>query len=70
MTVLFILKISFASEVLPRSVYRCLVGKENMMSLETLRCEVPPFPIQIRASNTPKGKMTFSVIDLDKLKAE
>lgn len=70
MTAWFIFKISFVSEVLPRSVYRCHVEKENMMRLATFKYEVPLFPIEVRASNKSKGKISFSVIDLDKVMAE
>ena len=46
MTVCFIKKISFASEVLPRSVYCCHVEKENTTRLEMFKSEVSLSPFK------------------------
>jgi hypothetical protein len=59
MTVWFILKISFASEVLPRSVYRCHVEKENMMKLEMFKCEVSLFPFKLGPATNQKARFHF-----------
>lgn len=70
MTVWFILKFSFASEILLRSVYCCHVKKEKRWGLKHSNVNFLFSYSNKGQQQIKKGKISFSVIDLDKQKAE